>query len=319
MIKQIAIMGASGQVGKHITQNLLESGHSVKIITHRKDCETADLVGGFMLQGAEFVLVEDTSNEEAMVEVLKGYDTFVAAVPGSEKIITQLQPIWLEAAKKAGVKRFIPTEFGAHTRNIEYGDGVLFDYKKDFHKKLFESGLEWTLIYNGIIHDYALPNLRFFEDVTTFGNIELPIYTHSIEDIGKHAALALTDERTINRCVQMDYQSITQADMIDLIKKHWSDEPLVFKHYSTKYIEFMKENSGNDISAKAGAETDKERWGINNVVYVLGKLHAFTDETLKASELWSDIETKSPEESIEDPEFFFETEIVHKNAPCSEQ
>ncbi len=100
MNKRIAIIGASGQVGKHITQNLLDFGHSVKIIARRKDCETADLVGGFMLQGAEFELVEDTANAEALANAIRGYDTFVAAVSGSEKIITQLQPIWLEAAKK---------------------------------------------------------------------------------------------------------------------------------------------------------------------------------------------------------------------------
>ncbi len=162
-----------------------------------------------------------------------------------------------------------------------------------------------------------MPNLRFFEDVTTFGNIDIPIYTHVIEDIGKHAALALVDDRTKNKCVQMNYQCITQSEMLNLVKKYWSDEPLVFKHYSSKYIEFMKENSGNDVSAKRGDETDKERWGINNVVYVLGKLHAFTDETLKASELWPDFKTKTPEESIQNPAFFLESKIVHKNAPCS--
>ncbi len=306
MNKYIAIMGAKGQVGRHITQNLLQSGHKVRLIVRDKHSSTDEIIGSFVLQGAELMFIDDTSSCTKMVEAMNGCDTFVAAVPGSEKIITELEPIWLKAAKKAGVKRFIPTEFGAHTRNIDYGDGIIFDNKKDFHKKLFASGLDWTLIYNGIIHDYALANMRFFNEVTTFGNIDIPIYTHVIEDIGKHAALALVDDRTKNKCVQMDFQSITQADMVGLVKKYWSDEPLVYKHYSTKYIQYMKEHSGDVVSAKAGAETDKERWGINNVVYVLGKLHAFTNDTLKASELWPDFKTKTPEDSIKDPSFFLE-------------
>ncbi len=306
MSKYVSILGAKGQIGKHIVQNLLQNGHRVKMIVRDKHSSSDEIIGSFIAQGAELVLVDDTASIDKMASAMSGTEIFVAAVPGSETIITELEPIWLQAAKKAGIKRFIPTEFGAHTRNIEYGEGIIFDHKKDFHKKLFASGLDWTLIYNGIIHDYALPNMRFFNEVTTFGNMDIPIYTHVIEDIGRHAALALVDDRTINKCVQMDYQSITQNKMIELVKKYWANEPLVYKHYSEKYIEFMKENSGNDVSAKAGAETDKERWGINNVVYVLGKLHAFTDETVRASEFWPNFVTKTPEESIKNPAFFLE-------------
>ncbi len=306
MRKYIAIVGSTGQIGRYLTENLLAAGHRVRMIARKRDASTNKMVTDFESKGADFLLVEDTANPDKMFEAMKGCDTFVAAVPGSQDIILKLEPIWLEAAKKAGIKRFVPTEFGAHTRNIDYGDGIIFDHKKDFHKKLFNSGLDWTLIYNGIIHDYALPNMRFFNEITTFGNLDIPIYTHVIEDIGRHAALAITDDRTRNKCVQMDYQCISQKQMVQFVKKYWSCEPLVYKYYSTKYIQLQKENAGDQISAKAGAETDKERWGINNVVYVLGKLHAFTDETVRSSTLWPDFVSKTPEDSIKDPRFFLE-------------
>jgi hypothetical protein len=69
---------------------------------------------------------------------------------------------------------------------------VLFDFKKELHQKIFDSGISWTLFHNGGIFDYFLPNLRFFEKISaTFGDLDLPIYTHEIQDIGKVAAMAL--------------------------------------------------------------------------------------------------------------------------------
>ena len=68
----------------------------------------------------------------------------------------------------------------------------------------------------------------------------------------------------------------------------------------------MKEKAGDEISAKKGAETDKERWGINYVIYVIGKLAAFTDQTLRATELFSDYVCKRPEEALSDTKFVFE-------------
>ena len=302
---KIAIIGATGQVGTPLTQTLLAEGHAVRILTRT---ETNGRLGEYQNAGAEIKVCPDMKDTASVAAAIKGYDTLICATPASESIITEFEPVWLEAAVQSGVERFVPTEFGAHTRNLEFGDGVLFDHKKRLHEKIFESGIGWTFFYNGGIFDYLLPNLRFFEEITTFGNIDLPIYTHTIEDIGRMAALSLTDDRTLNRCVQMDYQSLTQREMLELINKHWPDYPFVFKHYSSAYIIKMKAEAGNEVSAKQGAETDQERWGINNVIYVLGKLAAFTEETLRTSYLYPEFVTKSPAEAIADPGFVFEQE-----------
>jgi hypothetical protein len=134
---------------------------------------------------------------------LCGVDVLVCAVPATKEIVTEAEPIWLKAAPvDAGVKRFVPNEFGGHTRGIDWDDGVIFDFKKELHQKIFDSGIGWTLFYNGGIFDYFLPNLRFFENIsTTFGDLDLPIYTHEIQDIGKVAAMALPDDSAIKRCV----------------------------------------------------------------------------------------------------------------------
>lgn len=302
--QKVAVIGATGQIGTPLTRNLLSLGHGVLAIgrkAHKKLDE-------YKSNGAEIAIIEDLEDQEALSEAIRGYDILVCAVPANINTVTKSEPIWLKAALKAGIKRFVPSEFGCHTVNLDYGVGILFDYKKDFHKKLFESGMGWTFIYNGIIYDYCLPNLRFFEKITTFGDMDLPIYTHKIDDIGHFAALAITDERTLNKCVQMDFQALSQNEMLKLLKEGFPDEKFEFHHYTSEYIVDAMKNADDNISAKKGAETDKERWGINNAVYVEGKLAAFTKDTLKASELYPDFKlTQSAKEALSDESFVFES------------
>jgi hypothetical protein len=304
--KHIAVIGATGQVGTPLTKGLLKEGHAVTILTRGRTADNESKLAGHENLGAKVIVCAEMQNVDSVADALKGCDTLVACVPGSKSIIQQSEPIWLKAAVKAGVKRFVPTEFGSHTQAIEMGDGEIFDYKKRFHELLFASGIGWTLYYNGGFFNYFLPNLRFFDKITTFGNLDLPIYTHDIADIGYIGALAITDDRTLNKCVQVDYNALTQNEMLALVKKYWPDYPFEYEHFSSEYIIEMKEKAGDEISAKKGAETDKERWGINYVNYVIGKLAAFNEQTLRATELFPDYVCKRPEEAISDPKFMFE-------------
>lgn len=302
--QKIAVIGATGQVGTPLTRALLDMDHEVLAIG-RKPHENLD---EYRTRGAEIAVLDNLENEQALAEAIRGCDTLVCAVPANIDTVTKSEPIWLKAALKAGIKRFVPTEFGCHTVNLDYGVGILFDYKKDFHKKLFASGMGWTFIYNGIIYDYCLPNLRFFEKITTFGDIDLPIYTHRVDDIGRFAALALSDERTLNRCVQMDFQKLSQKEMIKLLKAGFPDVDFEYQHYSSEFIIDAMNSADDSVSAKKGAETDKERWGINNAVYVEGKLASFAKGTLRASELYPDFKlSQSAEEALSDKNFVFES------------
>jgi len=304
--KRVTVIGATGQIGTPLTKNLLVEGHHVRILTRSRGSGNEKTLAEYVKQGAEIKVCPEMGAVADVASALEGSDTLIACVPGSKQIIEEFEPVWLDAAVQAGLERFVPTEFGTHSRAIEFGDGVLFDYKKRLHDKIFESDIGWTYFYNGGIFDYFLPNLRFFDEITTFGNLDLPIYTHDIEDIGRLAALALTDNRTLNRCVQVDFNALTQHEMLALVNKYWPDYPFVFKHYSAAYITKMKDEAGDEVTTKKGAETDRERWGINSVVYVTGKLAAFTDETIRASELYPDFVCKTPESAISNPRFMFE-------------
>jgi len=305
--QRIAIIGASGQVGSPITSSLLKMGHDVLLIVRKIHDGNVNKLKEFQSRGAILKVVNNIDDSDELASYLTGFDALVCAVPGNRELIKNSQERWLEAAVKAKVKRFVPTEFGCHTMGLDYGDGILFDCKKDFHKKLLASGIGWTLIYNGLIYDYCLPNLRFFDKITTFGNMDIPIYTHDINDIGEFAARTIVDERTINKCVQMDYQSLSQNKMLKILKESYLNFDFEYKHYSEEFIKNALHTSSDEITAKKGLETDRERWGINNVIYVINKLVSFNDYTLKGTELYPDFKlSRSAEEAIKDSGFVFE-------------
>ncbi|GAA4650951.1 hypothetical protein GCM10023116_32340 [Kistimonas scapharcae] len=305
--QRVAVIGATGQVGLPLTINLLLQGHEVTLLARARNRLKNDKLQILLQYGAHLTELSDMSDVTAMANALSGIETLICAVPGSKAIITQSEPLWLEAAIAAGVKRFVPSEFGAHTRAIQMGEGEVFDNKKRLHDKLFNADIGWTLFYNGGIFDYFLPNLRFFPKITTFGDLDIPICTHHIQDIGRLAALAFTDERTLNHCVQVDFNMLSQNRMLEILKSAFPAYPFEYQHYSTDYIIEARASAGNAVSAKKGAETDLERWGINYVVYVLGLLTAFTDETLRASELYPDFRViQTPEQALHDPRFVFE-------------
>jgi uncharacterized protein YbjT (DUF2867 family) len=309
----VAVIGATGQVGTPLTKHLLTLGHEVKCFSRR---ESDEKLKDFRSRGAEIILMpaavqsDDTLNNgdvEKMAKHLEGVDILICAVPGSKEIITISEPIWLKAAVKAGVKRFVPTEFGGHSRNIDVGDCVLFDHKKELHEQIFASGIGWTFFYTGGIFDYHLPNLRFFDKITSFGDIDLPIFTHEIEDIAEIAAMALTDPRTLNKCVQMDYNFLSQKEMLEKLKENFPDYPFEYEHFSTEFITEAKNTAADEIPAKKGNETDPERWGINYLIYVAGKMAAFTDETVRTTELYPKYECAAkPEKALADKTFVFE-------------
>ncbi len=74
------------------------------------------------------------------------------------------EPRILEAAKAAGVRRFVPCEFGVNSFWIERGSAMMFDAKRTFGELVEASGLEYTFFFAGGFFHYHLPQFG------TFGN-----------------------------------------------------------------------------------------------------------------------------------------------------
>ena len=290
-----------------LSRELHRLGHEVVAISRGRSESNTSRLDTLASLGIQLVFQEDLTDIDRMADILTGCDVAVVALRANARLVRELEPPILEAARRAKVRRFVPDEFGTHTKALEYGVGTLFDAKKKFQEQLFTSGLEWTLIYPGGIFDYFLPNLRMFEKITTFGDLRCPFPTHSIEDVGAISARAVTDPRTANRAIQIYANVVTQQELVTMLKRFWPDHHFEIEHIPTETILYMRDNGDPDrVSAKSGAEPDRERHGINYAAYVLCRLASIDDpDTDIASDLYPDYIFKKPEEALADPKFVF--------------
>jgi uncharacterized protein YbjT (DUF2867 family) len=89
----------------------------------------------------------DYSNKQSIKTALAGIDVVISTISGRA---LGVQPAIAEAAKEAGVKLFIPSEFGGPTEGATEG---LFGAKAKIQDQLKAVGIPYALIYTGPFAD----------------------------------------------------------------------------------------------------------------------------------------------------------------------
>ncbi len=303
---KVALVGATGQFGHPLALNLAAEGAQVVAVSRGRTGRNAAQLDALEAVGCELAFCPDPTDQESLVQLFEGCDTVALSLRSTYESLMQIDPLYLEAARIAGVRRFVPNEFGAHTLGIPAGTSQFFDAKKAMHKRIEEAGMEKTLIYPGLNVDYCLPNLRFFHQVTTFGDRDLNVATHHVDDIGKVAAKAIIDPRTAGYAVQLYENVLNQHEMLEILRGHWPNHDFPVKHVSTESIEHDMIHGSDEITGKAGVETDRERGQINYICYVSGLVTNIDfPGTLHASELYPDFVYQTPEQLLADRSFVF--------------
>jgi putative NADH-flavin reductase len=107
----------------------------------------------------------DYTSEVSVVEGLKGQDAVVSTIATAA---LANQKIIIDAAVKAGVKRFIPSEFGINTTKISGGIAKILATKiqiqKDHLKKAVEEneGFSWTGVSSSMFFDWVSTKLLYY-------------------------------------------------------------------------------------------------------------------------------------------------------------
>ncbi|KAG9099703.1 hypothetical protein FS749_000631 [Ceratobasidium sp. UAMH 11750] len=156
--KIIAVAGASGYVGKALTDAFLELGaFEVRILTRESSADSPPLQE-FKKHGASLHVVS-YEDEASIVKALEGVDTVVAAVGGSALVSAQV--LLIKAAKKAGVQLYFPSEFGIDFEDDDHPSPVI-QGKKTVAKAAKEAGLPVAGVHTGGFPEYCfIPPLGY--------------------------------------------------------------------------------------------------------------------------------------------------------------
>ena len=137
MTTTVLVAGATGDLGRRIVAELLTHDTRVRVLTRPGSGTAADLFGG-----EPRVDVVEASYDDAVTlsAALTGVETVVSALSGTRPVIVDAQRVLLDASVRAGVARFIPSDYSADYRQIAVGSNRNFELRREFAATPPEAG-----------------------------------------------------------------------------------------------------------------------------------------------------------------------------------
>lgn len=218
-IKNVAIYGAAGSLGEHVLKALIDSKKfNISILTRPTSKST--------FPSSVKVIKVDISSLSDLTSALKGQDAVVSTV-GSMGALSQITLI--DAAVVAGVKRFLPSEFGCDLDDPPTSKLPVFGYKIQVLNYIKEQAAKhpeftYTLIRNNAFLDWGLDHDFIFQPKSAnpriFDGGGRPFTVTSLPTVAKSVVGALSKpEETKNRAVFIQDMVTTQERMLAIAKK----------------------------------------------------------------------------------------------------
>jgi nucleoside-diphosphate-sugar epimerase len=214
MSHRIVVAGSTGNLGKRIVKALQEYGATVIALVRTGAGD--EKVDSLKALGAT-VEILDVTNVEKLAQICTGADCVVSAVAGLHDVIVDGQNILLNAAVRAGVPRFIPSDFSTDFTKLTPGENRNFDLRREFHKVLDTAPIASTAIFNGAFAEiltYNIPVLDFKKKTVGYWddpNHRLDFTT--MDDTAAYTAAAALDPTT-PRSLRIASFQVTPNDLV---------------------------------------------------------------------------------------------------------
>ncbi|MEK3888354.1 SDR family oxidoreductase [Bacillus sp. FSL K6-3431] len=198
----VFVVGANGQIGKHVIRLIQDKNKHTAVAMVRKEEQMAQ----FKEQGAKTVLLDLESSIDDIADAMKGADAVVFTAgsgghTGADKtMMIDLDGAikTMEAAKQAHVKRFvIISAIGVHQRDKWMSSAPYYSAAKHYADVWLEnSGLDYTIIRPG-----GLTNNKGTGKVKVAINLERGEISR--EDVASAIVAALDNDHTIGKAFDM--------------------------------------------------------------------------------------------------------------------
>jgi NAD(P)-dependent dehydrogenase (short-subunit alcohol dehydrogenase family) len=193
----ILVAGATGNLGERITGALLDQGAEVRAIVR----QGTDLnkIRHLEQLGAN-VHVVDMSSVEEVAKACQGVSCVVSALAGLREVIIDAQKVLLDGAVKAGVPRFIPSDYAIDFTKFPAGTNRNLDWRREFHTYLDKAPINATSIYCGGFMDMLtgqMPLIMFKQKMIMYwGKVDHPLILTTVANTASYTAHAALDPET---------------------------------------------------------------------------------------------------------------------------
>lgn len=192
----IVVAGASGNLGTRIVKAALGRGAHVVALVRPGGApsKTAALEG----LGARVVPV-DLGQVEDVARACQGASCVVSALLGLRPVMVDAQTVLVDGAIKAGVPRFIPSDYALDFSRLRPGENRNLDFHAEFWRVLESRPIAATSVLNGAFMELLTgqaPYILFKRHRVLFWeNADQVLEFTTMDDVAAFTAAAAMDER----------------------------------------------------------------------------------------------------------------------------
>ncbi|RDW87003.1 aromatic alcohol reductase [Aspergillus mulundensis] len=231
-IERVAIVGAGGTIGSHITSALLKTGrHTITALTRKNS--TNKLPPGVLIAPIDY------NKPSTLTTALQNQDILIITLSPTTPKDTHAKLV--QAAAHAGIRYIIPNAYGADIENVKLGEETLLGPVGAAQRaQINDLGMHWIAVCTGFWYEYSLAGgagrfgfdfskraVTFYDDGTTrtssstlgqvgravAGVLSLPVRPTPGADDG----LTLAD--FVNKPLYVKSFVLSQRDMFESVKR----------------------------------------------------------------------------------------------------
>lgn len=219
-IKNVLVVGASGNVGKSTLKALSEDGFQVTGLSRKSPVDSVPA-------GVKFINTDYSA--ASLLNAFKGQDAVISALSSTLPGSLELQKSLIDAAIEAGVGIFVPSEYGVDTSDRSSPNFIPFlaekiailDYLRDRQDKI-----SWIALVTGSLFDWGLKIPGFggwdlrARSVTIYDGGDIPYEATTLDQVGRAIAKSLkSQELTRNQHVYVNSFTVTQNKVLETLER----------------------------------------------------------------------------------------------------
>jgi nucleoside-diphosphate-sugar epimerase len=194
----IVVVGATGNLGGRIVRALIERGANVKaLVRHGAARDRLERLQGL---GVITIASVDWSSASQVTAACSGGSCVVSALAGLRDVIVETQSVLLDAAIRADVPRFIPSDYSIDFTKFPPGENRNLDLRRDFHTRLDKTSISATTIFSGAFAEMLtgqMPLILFkLKRVLYWGEADQRMDFTTMNDTAAFTASAALDPST---------------------------------------------------------------------------------------------------------------------------
>ena len=197
----IVVAGAAGDLGARIAKALIARGAAVRaLVRYEATAGHRDRLTGM---GAT-VAPADVTDAGSVASACAGAACVVSALNGLHEVIIDRQGVLLDGAVKAGVPRFIPSDYSADFTKTRPGGNRNLDLRREFMARAdavaARAPIQVTSILNGAFMDMLGAEMPIIQPrirrVLHWGSAEQPLDFTTKDNVAACVAAAALDDAT---------------------------------------------------------------------------------------------------------------------------